>query len=72
MVNISILTPREITAHDALIDLMRKMGKLSEPSRIQIYRRWIMLHMITEEELTVFKSWLSRVNDDSGADRREK
>lgn len=71
MVNVSLLSKRELVAHDLLITLSSSMAKLSPSSRENVYKRWRMLHMLTEQELTNFKSWLERVNDDSGADRRE-
>jgi hypothetical protein len=69
--NNSILNKREILAHDTLIWLAQRMRALPGPSRMKVYKRWLMLHLMTESELKQFDHWLERVGDDSGADRRE-
>lgn len=70
--NISVLTTREVRAHDLLILLCGAVSKLSQQSREKVYHRWEMLHMCTPTELTTLKSLFERVNDDSGKDRREQ
>lgn len=66
MVNLSILSTRELKAHDLLIELFGALQKLSPTSREAVYKRWIMLHLLTEEELIHFKSIIERVTDTSG------
>lgn len=59
---LSILTKREVEAHDTLIQLFSRLDKLSEASLEKVFRRWQMLHLMTDEELTAFRAQLTRVN----------
>lgn len=61
-VKVSVLTPRELEFHDALIQLLDGMGKLSFQSRRKIYERWVMLSILTLKGTVQFESNLVRVN----------
>jgi hypothetical protein len=60
-INVSILSPRELKAHDLLIELFGALEKLSPASREKVYKRWIMLKLFTEQELHHFVLQFSRV-----------
>lgn len=62
MLEISILTKKEIEAHDYLIHLTQAVSKLSPNGKEKVYQRWLMLKMMTPDELEWFKRLLSRVS----------
>lgn len=61
MVEISVLSNRELKAHDLLIQLLGAMSKLSFESRHVVYDRWRMLNLLTTDDLTRFEINIQRI-----------
>lgn len=61
-VRTSVLNKHEIEAHDLLVGLLDKMGKLPARSRQKVYERWDMLHLMTLREAQQFEAMVLRCN----------
>ena len=62
---LSLLTQREVEAHDTLIRLAQRLAHLKPPSVDRVFERWDMLHMVEgPEEQQFFRQWLKRVTEE--------
>lgn len=59
---VSVLTAKEVKAHDLLIHLTGAMLKLSPQGREKVYKRWEMLKMFTYEDVVWFNKLLARLD----------
>lgn len=60
--DISVLTQKEVKAHDLLFHLLGAMHKLSPQGREKVYKRWLMLKLVEPDGVEWFKSNLERVH----------
>jgi len=68
MINVSILSKRELVAHDNFVILAGQLGKLSTESLNKVFHRLQMLHVVNDEEELVFRRWVERVNKPQGVE----
>ena len=58
MSKLSGLNQREVEAHETIVRLIRRLSRLPDDSRENVYRYWRELGLFTEDELFRFKQWL--------------
>jgi len=59
---VSLLTQKEVKAHDLLIHLTGAIIKLSPQGREKVYKRWMMLRMMLPEDIAWFRRLIARVD----------
>jgi hypothetical protein len=59
---VSLLTQKELKAHDLLIELFGAMDKLSPQGQEKVYQRWLMLKLMEPHDVEEFKRNLHRVH----------
>lgn len=60
-IDISTLNTRELKVHDDLIKFFIAFGKLTHKEQVNVFQRWLMLKIMTEEELKFFLTWNQRI-----------